>query len=1034
MLAVTLRQLWDRRTSNHAGLTFESYRALGGLSGVIAQTANGVLTASHLDELTRAALRDAFIGMVRIDRDGRIGRKPLERRGLTPRVREFLGRFEAQGLLVSSARNGYIELAHEALTRTWPVLAKWVDEAREDLLRLERFEMALGFWRGSPEALLEGMSLVEAEDLVARRYQAVLTDEATELVALSRRRRDLAAANELQRQQALRVSESLRLATEAREAVEREPATAMRVAWEAVLWDRNELSEAVFREALGCMSAPVKVVCRDAKLWRRNLEYATDGSFFCIPSSADFTGTRGGWIETRHRNGDLIARFTLPDEGAWSAAIAPNRRALLVGRAGRLWLLDPRGTSLANAPLTDWDRKHQDSECRLAITTEGTGVFQQGATAWVFELDSSSDALRIRRHMTWVTDVDTWDERLHQPLQNIFGMSLDGPRRRVLSYAGDGVRCWSLDSDSCSRLEGEGSDVGAEAAFLPDGRIVTGSLRGEGRIWASDGRLQTLFRPGAGADLFIPDVHAQYFITASNTGDHALEVWNAEGKLQALLDARGEHYWCAAFSPDGDLIAAGCRDGALRIWEWRERRLVHELHGHEGTARTVAFDPHGGSLVSGGDDGVRLWTLDAPILPVLSGHGHALHQMRRSGDRMLTVSDDDTTTAWTTQDETAALAGALIGTVSGGSLERVLTQDAGGRVRLWHWPDPARAAVACLCTSSARERIQSADISPDGRRFVLVTGHRNQGDAELWSADGERLGSLLGKNDRFVDEGSGIAGVGFHPSIGAVAVGAVNGMVWIWTADGKPSAKFVAARGSPDPLIDIAFDPLGEFLLVGVREAAVLWTWRGEELFRLPTRGYKVLSVAVSPNGQRILTMADNPGGSAHALVQLWDRRGQLLADLDVSGSYTSHSFDKDGRYLLLYAGDLRIYDEAGVLIGVLAGARNVSLAGFDVSPDGNRIAAQFTDGVARIWSLAERRRVMSIRTNSSGPIAFSADGRRLLAARPSSNAIGQHPIDIADLFAGAAERLDRGLSLDEVRRFAIPQPVKLRLAASTRG
>jgi hypothetical protein len=38
-------------------------------------------------------------------------------------------------------------------------------------------------------------------------------------------------------------------------------------------------------------------------------------------------------------------------------------------------------------------------------------------------------------------------------------------------------------------------------------------------------------------------------------------------------------------------------------------------------------------------------------------------------------------------------------------------------------------------------------------------------------------------------------------------------------------------------------------------------------------------------------------------------------------------------------------------------------------------------------------------------------------------------PLEMIDLYQGAAARLDRGFNLDEVKRFAIQEPVKLNLA-----
>ena len=65
-------------------------------------------------------------------------------------------------LLVSGKDTGTIEVAHEALLRTWPLLKGWLEESREFLLWKSRFQGALGEYERSG-TLLAGKPLEEAE-------------------------------------------------------------------------------------------------------------------------------------------------------------------------------------------------------------------------------------------------------------------------------------------------------------------------------------------------------------------------------------------------------------------------------------------------------------------------------------------------------------------------------------------------------------------------------------------------------------------------------------------------------------------------------------------------------------------------------------------------------------------------------------------------------------------------------------------------------------------------------------------------------
>ncbi|XP_077980953.1 WD repeat-containing protein 70-like [Glandiceps talaboti] len=113
---------------------------------------------------------------------------------------------------------------------------------------------------------------------------------------------------------------------------------------------------------------------------------------------------------------------------------------------------------------------------------------------------------------------------------------------------------------------------------------------------------------------------AKEFCTCANDG--TVRIWNPnEGKQMKVIkfrgvDGRKTNPTACCYGRDGKLIAAGCQDGSLQIWDIRRQTLVSPVykcvtaHMRGTDTSSVSFSYDNRTLASrGGDDTLKLWDI-----------------------------------------------------------------------------------------------------------------------------------------------------------------------------------------------------------------------------------------------------------------------------------------------------------------------------------------------------------------------------------------------------------------------------------------
>jgi WD40 repeat protein len=136
-------------------------------------------------------------------------------------------------------------------------------------------------------------------------------------------------------------------------------------------------------------------------------------------------------------------------------------------------------------------------------------------------------------------------------------------------------------------------------------------------------------RPEAALLLAVEALRVVRNSSASDTYDarNALVVsWQRVDQVAAILRGHRRPVQTVAFNPDGAELASGGMDGTVRIWSPKRHLQLAILRGHKGAVDALAWSPDGAMLASGGGDhAIRLWDVKrrAPV-GVLRGHTGAL--------------------------------------------------------------------------------------------------------------------------------------------------------------------------------------------------------------------------------------------------------------------------------------------------------------------------------------------------------------------------------------------------------------------------
>ncbi|GID29205.1 serine/threonine-protein kinase [Paractinoplanes brasiliensis] len=491
----------------------------------------------------------------------------------------------------------------------------------------------------------------------------------------------------------------------------------------------------------------------------------------------------------------------------------------------------------------------------------------------------------------------------------------------------------------------------------------------------------------------------------------AITLWDLPGGAARGWTVEAPDAMSVAVSDDGRFVAAGHRDGHIRIWEPGAARGPVVLTGHTAQVTTLALSRTGRRVLSGsfdefeGDGTVRHWRVSTgECVAVWAGPSRGIlvsgePWVHFPGDRVALSADARyAVAAW---------------------------QE--GPLSLW---DARRARV--VAEGSHRLLYQSVMELGPGARGLLVAGYGRSAQI-LDPRDGRSLRTL---DDDLPEPLFGVDAGGISPDGRVLALGGPDHVVLRAVPGSDYQAPWCYARPRPAPELHRAqesFDALlhqararfedGQFaaaatllrsardvpghsrhpellrgwrsLLPHGRRAGLIAAW---ELYHLEGRGLFTQPPAVAlhphgrilatgrwsgevdlwnfPEGQVTHTRERGPGGTLRELC--WARGGNLLVAhtwggvlqlFDVrdgraeiiageSGKITAFGLDPSGEHLLYgdESGTMRLRGLAGGVRPVTVRAGDSPITAVALSPDSSRMVCLDRAGEVRMWRPDARR------------------------------------------------------------------------------
>ena len=884
LLSHALLETWKRRDGRT--LTLEGYRASGGISGAIAQTADSVY--KRLTPQQQTMTRRIFLRLTELAEDG----IQDTRRRVAPNELVLYEEDEesvaavlkklVDARLITTGENT-VEVAHEALIHEWPQLRQWLEEDREGLRIHRHLTETAQAWAAldrDPGELYRGARLVTASEWAeknGRRMNSLEQEFLQASQALARRREE-----------------------ERETQLQREIETARRLAAEV-----EQRAEAQARAEDLRLLATSRELAATARI---NLDRDPELGLLLAIQALKTTKTREA-VDALHRalSYPVVEQTLAGHTGGDMTDVmytADGLRLFTAGRDGlvRLW-------DIASGEVLRTFSGHTADVTKFALNKDETRLATAGAdsVAKVWDIESGEELLALEGHSLWV-----------------FGVAFSSDGRRLATAGEDGlVKIWDLANGQELITLKDHTNWVNELAYSPDGsRLITASSDGTVKVRdaASGQPIVTLTDHKGG--VFGMAFSSDWSIMVTESFDQAIKIWDLTQIGTAGNDAvlftlgrntsRLGNATRIVFSQDGRRILEPDSDSLVSEWDVASGRLLRRIPCSSGTIFTIAVSPDGEHLAVADEFGrAKIWSLlpAGELLELEFGDAVYDVQVSPDGSRLYTAAGSDGMKVWdfdrSNRNRFGKLVGAVAAADAGAFFKAAVSRD-GSTVAI----TGADGVTRILDSSSWQEKftlsghshlVSSAAFNRTGTRLATSSTDTT---AKMWDLEaGEELFTMDDHEDSVIQ-------VVFSPDDRFLVTASHDRTARVWNAETGKALLVLEFAIKVRPL---AFSPDGKTLALGSGSRLSLydfecWVKDGEmrEVAELTGHTGGIISANFSPSGRYLAS------GGTDKQARVWDvatgRTLNILAGGDDWVRDVAFSLDES---LLIVAGadgKVRVY------------------------------------------------------------------------------------------------------------------------------